>query len=439
MADNENSTQSWTDRYKAVMMNNYGTPRIELVSGHGTTVVDSEGKEYLDMLSGIAVTALGQTHPKIVDAVSKQIATLGHVSNIFAHEPALDLASRLIDVWGAPKDESKVFFCNSGTEANEAAFKMARRTGRYRIIAADHGFHGRTMGALAMTGQAEKRRPFTPMPNGVEFTPYGNIEYLRTLIEMAPKDTAAVILEPIQGETGVVAPPEGYLKAVREITAKHGILMILDEVQTGMGRTGDWFAHTREGIIPDVVTMAKGLGGGLPLGAVLATGEAAELLTPGTHGTTFGGNPVCCAAGLAVMDVIEEDGLLEHVANLGRVTARQLTAFDQVNYVRGRGLMLGVVLNRPIAKQTVTEGLKRGLILNAPQTDVIRLVPPLNTDKDTMAQAIKLLGEALAAAEEAFVADSSSGTPNVGIEAATPPPGVTAPPGAVARTVPQQP
>ena len=273
-------TAAWTSR----MMDNYGTPRIELVKGEGPWLTDSEGNRYLDLLAGIAVNVLGHGHPAIVDAVSKQIAELGHVSNIFGSEPPLQLAEKLIELTGWAADDTRVMFCNSGTEANEAAFKLARLTGRRRIIATNHGFHGRTMGALAMTGQPDKRAPFEPMPAGVEFVPYGDIEFLTKTIESDPLGVAAVILEPIQGETGVVAPPEGYLEQVRSLTERYGVMMIMDEVQTGIGRTGQWFAHQHSKIVPDVMTLAKGLGGGLPLGAVVAHGEAATLFTPGKIG-----------------------------------------------------------------------------------------------------------------------------------------------------------
>ncbi len=391
-------TDAWTSR----MMDNYGTPRIELVKGEGPWLTDSEGKKYLDLLSGIAVNALGHGHPAIVDAVSKQIAELGHVSNIFGSEPPLELAEKLIELTGWGAEDTRVMFCNSGTEANEAAFKLARLTGRRRIIATNHGFHGRTMGALAMTGQPDKRAPFEPMPAGVEFVPYGDIEFLTKTIESDPLSVAAVIMEPIQGETGVVAPPEGYLEQVRALTERYGVMMIMDEVQTGIGRTGAWFAHQHSGIVPDVMTLAKGLGGGLPLGAVIAHGEAAKLFTPGTHGTTFGGNPVCAAAALAVIDVLESEGLIDRVTEKGRIMARKLASLDGVDHVRGRGYMLGLVLDGPLAKGAVDAGYRNGVILNAPQPNVIRVVPPLNLTDEEIDQAVELVGQCLAEARAAL-------------------------------------
>lgn len=391
-------TAAWTSR----MMDNYGTPRIELVKGEGPWLTDSEGKRYLDLLAGIAVNVLGHGNPAIVDAVSKQVAELGHVSNIFASEPPLKLAEKLIELTGWGAEDTRVMFCNSGTEANEAAFKLARMTGRRRIIATNHGFHGRTMGALAMTGQPDKRAPFEPMPAGVEFVPFGDIEFLTKTIEADPLGVAAIILEPIQGETGVVAPPEGYLEQVRSLTERYGVMMIVDEVQTGIGRTGAWFAHQHSTIVPDVMTLAKGLGGGLPLGAVVAHGKAAKLFTPGTHGTTFGGNPVCTSAALAVIDVLETEGLIDRVAEKGRVMARKLASLDNVDHVRGRGFMLGLVLDGSLAKGAVDAGYRNGVILNAPQPNVIRIVPPLNLTDEEIDRAVELVGQCLAEAQDAL-------------------------------------
>ncbi|ALA67526.1 acetylornithine transaminase [Corynebacterium lactis] len=378
-------------QWQSTMMDNYGTPRIEVAKGNGATFVDSEGKEYLDLLSGIAVNALGHAHPAIVEAVTDQVQTLGHVSNIFASQPPLDLAAKLVDLTGWESEDSRVMFCNSGTEANEAAFKLARLTGRRRIISTHHGFHGRTMGALAMTGQPDKRAPFEPMPAGVEFVPYGDIDFLTKTIESDPLGVAAVILEPIQGETGVVAPPEGYFAAVRELTSRFDVLLIVDEVQTGIGRTGRWFAHQHEGIVPDVMTLAKGLGGGLPLGAVVANGRAAKLFTPGAHGTTFGGNPICASAGLAVINTLEEEKLVDRVAEKGKVLARKLASLKHVDHVRGRGFMLGLVLTDNLAKAAVDAGYERGVILNAPQPNVIRVVPPLILSDEEINRAVELI------------------------------------------------
>lgn len=379
-------------QWNQVLMNNYGTPPIELVSGKGATVQDSQGRVHIDMLAGIAVNALGHAHPAIIEAVSHQLSQLGHVSNLFATRPVVQLAETLKERVG--DDSARVFFCNSGGEANEAAFKLARLTGRSRVLAAVDGFHGRTMGSLALTGQPDKRKPFEPLPTGVEFYPYGDIDYLTKLVEVNPADVAAIFLEPIQGETGVIPAPEGFLRAVRELCDTHGILFVADEVQTGVGRTGDFFAFQHDGVLPDVVTMAKGLGGGIPIGATIARGKAAELFTPGSHGTTFGGNPVACAAANAVLSFVD-DAFCGQVARKGEFFAEKLRAIDGVTEVRGRGLMLGVVLEHDVAKQAVARGFDHGLILNAPAGNVIRLTPPLVISDDEMNAAVEKLTELL--------------------------------------------
>lgn len=356
-------------------MNNFGTPTIELVRGQGAIVSDADGNNYLDLLGGIAVNALGHGHPAIVAAVTHQIQTLGHVSNFFAHPTVIALAERLLDIAGAAAD-GKVIFCNSGAEANEAAFKMARRTGRPKIIAAQGSFHGRTMGALALTGQPAKRAPFEPMPAGVEFVPYGDAAALTAAVD---EQVAAVFLEPIMGEAGVIPAPDGYLAAARKITKDNGALLVIDEVQTGIGRTGSWFAHQRSGIRPDIITLAKGLGGGMPIGAAIGIGAAANLLLPGQHGSTFAGNPVCAAAALAVLDTIIKDNLLEHVETLGKefISSVEGLGHPLIDHVRGAGLLLGIVLTQPVAAAAATAALDRGFIINAPAADVLRLAPPL--------------------------------------------------------------
>ncbi|MGC5259320.1 acetylornithine transaminase [Gordonia sp. DT218] len=366
-------TEPLQERWSAALMNTYGTPAVALTNGSGAVVRDANGKEYLDLLGGIAVNSLGHAHPAIIDAVTTQLQTLGHVSNLYISAPAVELAERLLDKFGHP---GRVFFCNSGTEANEAAFKLARRTGRPEIVAAERAFHGRTMGALAMTGQPAKRAPFEPMPPGVRFVPYGDVGELEAAVT---ENTAAVILEPILGESGVVVPPEGYLAAARRITSDRGALLIFDEVQTGIARTGSFFAHQAAGVVPDVMTLAKGLGGGLPIGACIASGPAADLFEPGQHGTTFGGNPTCAAAALAVLRVIDEDGLVDHVASLGKSIATGIEdlGHPQVSHVRGSGLLLGVVLNNPIAAETELAAREAGFLINAPGPDVLRLAPPL--------------------------------------------------------------
>ncbi|MGW1623492.1 acetylornithine transaminase [Streptomyces sp. NPDC002172] len=378
------SNRELTTRWQGALMNNYGTPRLPLVRGEGVKVWDTEGQEYLDFVGGIATNALGHAHPAIVEAVSEQIASLGHISNFFMAEPTVTLAERLLQLFGR---EGRVFFCNSGAEANEAAFKMGRLTGRTHMVATDGGFHGRTMGALALTGQPAKQDPFRPLPADVTHVPYGDPQALAAAVT---EETALVVIEPIQGENGVVVPPAGYLKAARAITAATGALLVLDEVQTGIGRTGTWFEYqAHEGVLPDVVTLAKQLGGGLPLGATVAFGRAAELLQPGHHGTTFGGNPVACAAGLAVLDTIENEGLLE---NVKRQSGRLRDGIEGlghrlIDYVRGAGLLLGIVLTEPLAAQVQQAAQEAGFLVNAPAPDVVRLMPPLNL-RDAEADAL---------------------------------------------------
>ncbi|HET9875619.1 MAG TPA: acetylornithine transaminase [Mycobacterium sp.] len=366
-------TEAMLKRWSAVMMNNYGTPPVALASGAGAVVTDVDGNSYLDLLGGIAVNVLGQCHPAVIEAVNAQISTLGHTSNLYATEPGIALAEALVELLGA---EARVFFCNSGAEANELAFKLTRLTGRTKLVAAQGAFHGRTMGALALTGQPAKQAPFAPLPGEVSFVPYGDAE---ALVGAVTDDTAAVFLEPIMGEGGVVVPPAGYLVAAREITAAHGALLVIDEVQTGMGRTGTFFAHQHDGITPDVVTLAKGLGGGLPIGACLAVGDAAELMTPGLHGSTFGGNPVCAAAALAVLRVLADDGLVKRADVLGKSLSHGIEELGHplVDHVRGRGLLQGVVLSAAHGKAVESTARAAGFLVNAAAPDVVRLAPPL--------------------------------------------------------------
>ncbi|MCI3275828.1 acetylornithine transaminase [Streptomyces cylindrosporus] len=368
------NNQELTQRWQGSLMNNYGTPRLPLVRGAGATLWDADGKEYIDFVGGIAVNALGHAHPAIVEAVSTQIASLGHVSNLFIAEPPVALAEKLLQLFGR---DGKVYFCNSGAEANEGAFKIGRLTGRTHMVATEGGFHGRTMGALALTGQPGKQEPFLPLPGDVTHVPYGDAQALAAAVT---EETALVIIEPIQGENGVVVPPAGYLKAARAITAAHGALLVLDEVQTGIGRTGHWFEYqAHEGVLPDVVTLAKGLGGGLPLGATVAFGRAAELLQPGHHGTTFGGNPVACAAGLAVLDTIENEGLLDNVKRQSGKLRDGIESLGHplIGHVRGAGLLLGIVLTGPLAPTVQQAAQEAGFLVNAPAADVVRLMPPL--------------------------------------------------------------
>lgn len=377
-----------SQRWKTALMDNYGTPALSLVSGSGAYVQDADGTRYLDFVGGIAVNALGHAHPAIVEAVSTQIASLGHVSNLFIAEPPVALAERLLQLFGRT---GKVFFSNSGAEAVEAAFKIGRLTGRRHMVATDGGFHGRTMGALALTGQPGKREPFTPLPGDVTHVPYGDVEALRAAVTT---DTALLVIEPIQGENGVVVPPKGYLEAAREITRATGTLLVLDEVQTGIGRCGTWFEHqAHQGVEPDLVTLAKGLGGGLPIGATVAFGAAADLLEPGRHGTTFGGNPVACAAGLAVLDTLAAGGALDNVKRLGERIREGVEGLGHplVSHVRGSGLLLGIVLTEPLAPQVQQAAQGAGLLVNAPAPDVVRLMPPLiigDEEVDTFLQAL---------------------------------------------------
>ncbi len=373
------TTDTMRHRWEAVMMNNYGTPPVALASGDGAVVTDVDGTTYLDLLGGIAVNVLGHRHPAVIEAVTHQMTTLGHTSNLYATEPGVALAEELVALLDAseePGAQARVFFCNSGTEANEAAFKLSRLTGRTKLVAAQGAFHGRTMGSLALTGQPSKQAPFEPLPGYVTHVPYGDTDALAAAVE---DDTAAVFLEPIMGEGGVVVPPEGYLADARDITARRGALLVLDEVQTGMGRTGAFFAHQHHGITPDVVTLAKGLGGGLPIGACLAVGPAAELLTPGLHGSTFGGNPICTAAALAVLRTIAAEDLVRHADLLGKSLRHGIERLGHplIDHVRGRGLLCGMVLAAPRAKDAEAAARDAGFLVNAAAPDVIRLAPPL--------------------------------------------------------------
>ncbi|WP_395296904.1 acetylornithine transaminase [Kitasatospora hibisci] len=397
------SNDQLTDRWQHAFTDNYGTPRIPLVRGEGAKLWDADGREYTDLLGGIAVNALGTAHPAVVEAVTRQIASLGHVSNLFMAEPTIALAERLIALSGRP---GRVFFCNSGAEANEAAFKISRRTGRTHLVALEGSFHGRTMGALALTGQPAKQAPFLPLPGDVTHVPFGDVEALRAAVTT---ETAAVFLEPIQGENGAVPLPDGYLRAAREITRATGTLLILDEIQTGIGRTGHWYAHQAvEGVDPDVVTLAKALGGGLPIGAVLAFGEAADLLTPGQHGTTFGGNPVVAAAALAVLDTIESEGLLEHTRKLGERLREGIESIGDplVSHVRGAGLLLGIVLTEPVSAEVQAVAQQAGFLVNAAVPDAVRLAPPLVLTEQEADAFLAALPEILRTVRENAPADA---------------------------------
>ncbi len=369
----ETGTEAVQQRWSAVMMNNYGTPPVALASGDGAVVTDVDGKSYVDLLGGIAVNVLGHRHPAVIEAVTRQLNTLGHTSNLYATEPGIALAEALVGLLGV---QARVFFCNSGTEANEVAFKISRLTGRTKLVAAQGAFHGRTMGSLALTGQPSKQAPFAPLPGDVVHVPYGDVAELERVVDA---QTAAVFLEPIMGEGGVVVPPAGYLAAARELTTKHGALLVIDEVQTGVGRTGTFFAHQHDGITPDVVTLAKGLGGGLPIGACLAVGAAGDLLIPGLHGSTFGGNPVCTAAALAVLRTLAAEDLVDRAQVLGKTLSHAIEALGHplVDHVRGRGLLRGIVLTAPEGKAVELAAREAGYLVNAAAPEVIRLAPPL--------------------------------------------------------------
>jgi len=378
------------ERWHASMQNNYGVPAITLSKGEGVTVWDEDGKKYLDFLGGIATNILGHAHPAIVKAVSKQIEELSHVSNLYGHKPGVELAEKLKSFTGDPA--ARVFFCNSGAEANEAAIKISRLTGRVQIIAALGGFHGRTAGALSITGQEAKRKPFEPLLPKVKFVPYGNIKAMKRAIS---KRTAMVILEPIQGENGVVVPPEGYLEEVRELCDKKGALLAIDAVQTGMGRTGEWFGYELEGITPDIITLAKGLGGGLPLGAMITLGRKVPAFKPGEHGSTFGGNPISCAAANAAVDFIVKKDLLEKVAISGAFLKAQLSKIPGVTSVRGQGLLLGIVLESNVANDVAMKAQQNGLLINAPAKNVIRIAPALIVDKKELREFVEIFDRTL--------------------------------------------
>ncbi|APF40280.1 acetylornithine transaminase [Neomicrococcus aestuarii] len=378
MTSAELTNAALTEQYQDHLLGVFGTPQRVLSKGKGAKVWDADGNKYLDLLAGIAVNALGHAHPRWVKAVSDQAATLAHVSNFFASEPQIALATKILELAKAPEG-SRVFFTNSGTEANEAAFKLARRNAgteekpRTRILALENSFHGRTMGALALTWKEAYRAPFEPLPGGVEFIPAGDIDALTAALD----DTVqAVFIEPIQGEAGVVELPEGYLEAARELTTAASALLIVDEVQTGIGRTGQWFASSN--IVPDAMTLAKGLGGGFPIGALVTFGETnSHLLSAGQHGTTFGGNPLASAAALATLTVIEDDNLIDHAQQLGKWITAQLEQLDFVTDVHGRGLLIGFDLDVDTSAAVVTAALEHGFIVNAPTPKTIRLAPPL--------------------------------------------------------------
>ena len=382
--------KSVEQRWESVFQRSYGSPKLNIIKGKGAYLIDENGKRYLDFIGGIATNVLGHTHPVFVKAIKEQSNQVAHVSNLYANPTSLNLAEKLIQLTDAP--DARVFFCNSGTEANEAAIKLSRKTGRTRIVSTIGAFHGRTIGALSITGQAEKRKPFLPLLDKVKYVPFGDIEAMRKTIT---KKTAMVIVEPIQGENGVIVPPAGYLKALRQICDSTGALFVIDAIQTGMGRTGFWFGYEQEEIIPDVITLAKGLGGGLPLGAMIAIGSAAELFKPGEHGSTFGGNPISCAAGLAAINEIEKRSLNEKALELGEFLKSELLNIEGVSEVRGRGLLLGIGLEKPWAKEFANYLLAKGVLVNSPNENTIRIAPPLIITKKEASKFVKVFSEVM--------------------------------------------
>jgi acetylornithine aminotransferase len=378
-----------------IFLNNYGTPAIELVAGEGVIVKDSQGNIYLDFLSGIAVNSLGHAHPVVIEAVSDQIKKLSHTSNFYANDPSIKLAEKLIAITNF---DAKIFFCNSGTEANEAAIKLSRRTGKKQLIAAHNSFHGRTMGSLSITGQMAKQKPFEPLIGDVRFIDINTKSGVRKI----KRKSAAVFLESIQGEGGVTPCNDEFLQSVRSKTIKTKTLLVMDEVQTGLGRTGNWFGYEKSRIKPDVITLAKGLGGGLPMGAMLVTGDAKELFEPGQHGSTFGGNPVVASAALATLNFIEKEDLLINASNMGQLLIKLITQIEGVTEVRGRGLLLGVGLKEVMAKDVEFECRKLGLLLNAVNENTLRLAPALIVNIDQVKRCAEIIDDAIRNVKRGF-------------------------------------
>ena len=377
-------------RWQKALQDNYGTPTLELISGKGSLVKASDGSTYLDFLAGIATNVLGHAHPAIAKAVTKQVSTLGHVSNFYAHPNVLELAETFQKMTG--DKSARTFFCNSGAEANEAALKLSRKTGRVRIVATKEAFHGRTMGALSLTGQPSKRNPFKPLIKGVKHVPFGDSAAMKRAIN---KRTAMVIVEPIMGEAGVIVPPGDYLKNLRQYCDDNGALLVFDCVQTGMGRTGDWFGYEYSGIKPDVITLAKGLGGGLPLGAMIALGKASHLFEAGDHGSTFGGNPIATAAALAVIKSIEKEKILKNVNVISEYLLTEIALIEGVQEVRGAGLLIGATLDKPVAKKVVKRSQELGLLINAPGESIIRIAPALNISMKQAQKSITIFSQAV--------------------------------------------
>jgi len=388
------TNKKYLNRWDRSLQNNYGKPSIALVKGKGILVTDADGKTYMDFLGGIATNILGHAHPAIVKAVTKQVSVLSHVSNFYAHPNAIALAEKLTAMTG--DKGARVFFCQSGAEANEAALKLSRRTGKMRVVAAQGAFHGRTMGALSLTGQPSKREPFLPLIKGVKHVPFGDIDAMRKAVS---KKTAMVIIEPIMGEAGVIVPPADYLQELRKLCDKNGALLVIDAVQTGMGRTGDWFGYEYSGIKPDVITLAKGLGGGLPLGAMIALGKAAVLFQPGDHGSTFGGNPVTTAAGLAAIEFIESKKILNKVEKQGAHLIQELALIPGVKEVRGAGLLLGIELESLKASDVSDAMRDAGVLVNAANATTIRIAPALIVSDAQITKFISIFKKVIADAK----------------------------------------
>jgi acetylornithine aminotransferase len=371
-------------------MTNYAVPSITLVRGTGSIVFDADGKRYIDMLGGIATNILGHSHPTVVAAVSKQIKTLSHVSNFYSHPKVIELAQILIGLTG--DKESRVFFAQSGAEVNEAAIKLSRKTGRTRIVATTGSFHGRTMGSLSLTGQSSKRTPFLPLLKNVKHVPFGDIKKAKRAINSR---TAMVIVEPIMGEAGVIVPPADYLKELREACTTHGALLVIDAVQTGMGRTGQWFGHEYSGIQPDVITVAKGLGAGLPLAALIAVGKSSQLFEPGDHGSTFGGNPVTTAASVAAIKWIEKNKILAKCKADYKYIQSSLNTVPGVREVRGAGLLIGISLNNENSSLVAQKLQEKGILVNAANPNTIRIAPALTIPRKELSIFVKAFKEVM--------------------------------------------
>lgn len=382
--------KEFSNLWSKSLMTNYAVPSITLVKGTGSIVFDADGKRYIDMLGGIATNILGHSHPTVVAAVSKQVKTLSHVSNFYSHPKVIELAQILIGLTG--NKESRVFFAQSGAEVNEAAIKLSRKTGRTRIVATTGSFHGRTMGSLSLTGQSSKRTPFLPLLKNVKHVPFGDIKKAKRAINSR---TAMVIVEPIMGEAGVIVPPSDYLKELREACTAHGALLVIDAVQTGMGRTGQWFGYEYSGIQPDVITVAKGLGAGLPLAAMIAVGKSSQLFEPGDHGSTFGGNPVTTAASVAAIKWIEKNKILAKCKVDYKYIQSSLNTVPGVREVRGAGLLIGISLNNESSSLVAQKLQEKGILVNAANPNTIRIAPALTIPRKELSIFVKAFKEVM--------------------------------------------